>query len=271
MPGKYVAPSLKLKSFSCPHCGALAHQDWYSTYSTPLEGDGLPYLFTEKFIEEHEPDLREDDNVSEELADKIVAKWQKLATGVPIFHEADNPFYGTSRLGNIYVSECFSCEALAIWLHGKLLYPAEHLAPEPNEDLPGDIKADYQEASTILELSPRGAAALLILSIQKLCGHLGETGKDINADIKNLVAKGLDQNIQKALDTVRVVGNEAVHPGSVDLKDDRDTASRLFDLVNIIADAMITQPKAINALYEEKVPEAKKEAIEQRDNGNKDG
>jgi len=34
--------------------------------------------------------------------------------------------------------------------------------------------------------------------------------------------------ILQSLDIVRVIGNESVHPGVIDLKDDRHTALRLF-------------------------------------------
>ncbi len=119
----------------------------------------------------------------------------------------------------------------------------------PNNDLPESIKADYEEAREILNISPRGAAALLRLSIQKLCIHLGEKGKNINEDIGSLVKKGLSGKVQQALDVVRVIGNGAVHPGQIDLKDDIATAAKLFELVNIIAEIMITQPKEIDKLY----------------------
>ena len=91
-----------------------------------------------------------------------------------------------------------------------------------------------------------------------------EIGKNINDDIGKLVAKGLKPEIQRALDIVRVVGNEAVHPGTIDLRDDRDSASKLFGLVNRIAYDMITHPKEIAALYSELPPE-KILAIEKRD------
>jgi hypothetical protein len=94
--------------------------------------------------------------------------------------------------------------------------------------------------------------------------RVGAHGKDINDDIANLVKKGLAPLVQKALDSVRVIGNEAVHPGKLDLKDDRDTATRLFKLVNIIAEQMISNPKHVDELYA-KLPEAKREAIEKRD------
>ncbi|MCF6208131.1 MAG: DUF4145 domain-containing protein, partial [Ghiorsea sp.] len=134
----------------------------------------------------------------------------------------------------------------------------------PNMDLPDDIKGDYEEARTIANLSPRGAAALLRLAIQKLCEHLGQSGKNINADIKELVKEGLPPKVQKALDSVRVIGNEAVHPGSIDLKDDLNTVNKLFKLVNFIANKMITEPREIDAIYGS-LPQDKIDGINQRD------
>jgi hypothetical protein len=122
---------------------------------------------------------------------------------------------------------------------------------------------DFQEAREIVN-SSRGAAALLRLCVQKLCKHLGEQGKNIDDDIASLVKKRLDRLVQKSLDIVRVIGNEAVHPGVLDLRDDRDTALRLFELINSIADQMISHPKNVTDLYE-KLPENKRKRIEERD------
>ena len=93
---------------------------------------------------------------------------------------------------------------------------------------------------------------------------MGERGKNINEDIAALVAKGLDVRIQKSLDIVRVVGNNAVHPGQIELTDDNGIASHLFRLVKIIVETMITQPKHINELYGS-LPEAARLQIEKRD------
>jgi hypothetical protein len=134
----------------------------------------------------------------------------------------------------------------------------------PNSDLDAGIQEDYQEARSILAKSPRGAAALLRLCIQKLCVQLGEKGRDLNTDIGNLVKKGLPVQIQQALDIVRVIGNNAVHPGQIDLIDDQDTAMVLFQLVNRIADDRLTQPKLTQALFNS-LPQAARDAIEKRD------
>ena len=133
----------------------------------------------------------------------------------------------------------------------------------PNQDLPDDIILDFEEARNIVNFSPRGAAALLRLAVQKLCKFLGETGKNIDDDIAGLVSKGLNPLVQKSLDIVRVIGNEAVHPGTIDLNDNKDTAIQLFGLINSIADQMITHPKTIETLYQQ-LPESKRNAIEDR-------
>jgi hypothetical protein len=146
-----------------------------------------------------------------------------------------------------------------------MIYPFSGNAPLPNSDLPSEVKDDYEEAKNIVSLSPRGSVAILRLAIQKLCKHLGESGENINNDIGNLVKKGLSPKLQKALDSVRVIGNNAVHPGQIDLKDDIDTAIKLFNFVNIICDSMITQPKKIDEFYDTKIPENSKKAIDNRD------
>lgn len=79
-----------------------------------------------------------------------------------------------------------------------------------------------------------------------------------------MVALGLPPRVQPALDSVRVVGNEAVHPGTLDLKDDRETANKLFKLVNFIATKMISEPKEIDALYDS-LPAEKLQGIKARD------
>ncbi|MBG0783454.1 MAG: DUF4145 domain-containing protein [Bacteroidales bacterium] len=167
------------------------------------------------------------------------------------------------------VARCKHCDDISIWQKEKMIFPITGNVAIPNEDMPVDVKEDYLEAKMVVNLSPRGSAALLRLALQKLCVHLGENGKDINTDIKNLVAKGLPESIQQALDSVRVIGNNAVHPGKIDLKDDVETAYKLFGFLNIICDILITQPRKIKEFYEMKIPQGAKDAINKRDGENK--
>ena len=171
---------------------------------------------------------------------------------------------GYSLLNDTEVCFCSHCRKFSIWLNSKMVYPNFAGIEPANSDLIPEIQNDYQEAAEILQRSPRGAAALLRLAIQKLCVQLGEKGIDLNTDIGNLVKKGLPQKVQQSLDTLRVIGNQAVHPGQIELKDDVETASALFRLVNFIAEKLVTEPKEIEEIYQ-KIPDGKKEQIAKRD------
>jgi Domain of unknown function (DUF4145) len=167
-------------------------------------------------------------------------------------------------IDNLMIAYCNRCRTYSLWYNGQMIFPDSVSVDTPNEDLPEEIKADYIEASNIHGKSPRGAAALLRLSIQKLCIHLGENGKDINEDIKSLVKKGLPETMQRAFDIVRITGNEAVHPGTLDLKDSQETVGKLFKLLNMIAEKMISEPKEVSALYDQ-MPSEKIDAVIKRD------
>src|SRR5687767_5216027 len=147
------------------------------------------------------------------------------------------------NLDNFATAKCRHCGMPSIWNNDRMVYPLTGNIEMANPDLPSDILADYEEAKNIFNLSPRGSAALLRLAIQKMCVHLGEKGKNINDDVASLVKKGLPTSLQQALDSVRVIGNHAVHPGVIDLNDKPETALALFSFVNIICDYFITQPK----------------------------
>jgi hypothetical protein len=94
--------------------------------------------------------------------------------------------------------------------------------------------------------------------------HLGEKGANINDDIGTLVSKGLPVMAQQALDYCRVVGNNAVHPGEIEINDTPDIAQRLFEMVNFIVEDRIARPREIADLYR-KLPEESRKAIERRD------
>lgn len=160
---------------------------------------------------------------------------------------------------------CDHCNRYSIWIHEEMVYPSLSIAPLPSDDMPDDVKEDFIEARKVIEISPRASAALLRLALQKLLQHLGEGGKNIDSDIGELVKKGLKLKIQKALDSVRVIGNEAVHPGVLDLKDNKEIAIMLFKLLNIIIYEMITEPKEIDELYNG-LPQLKLDGIKNRDN-----
>ena len=168
------------------------------------------------------------------------------------------------KVEGLWVCGCAHCKQVSVWYNAAMIYPSSGSAPLPHDELPDDMKGDYEEARSIVSASPRSAAGLLRLVVQKLMVHLGEKGKDINTDIGNLVKNGLPVEIQEALDSVRVIGNESVHPGTICLNDTPEIAYALFDVVNFIVDDRIAQPKKRASLYAS-LPPAKRKGIADRD------
>jgi hypothetical protein len=175
--------------------------------------------------------------------------------GVLAQHIWQELFYGTGpeRYYAQYIRcTCRNCTKNSIWskAEARCIDPVIGGGPRPHVEMPEDVKADYDEARRIIGMSPRGACALLRLCVQKLCVDLGEPGSNINDDIASLVKKGLPEEVQEAMDSLRVIGNNAVHPGELDLSDDTVTASALFNLLNFVVDEMIAQPKRRRGIFE---------------------
>lgn len=161
-------------------------------------------------------------------------------------------------------AQCSHCDNHSYWYNEKLIVPATSTVEMPSVDLPESCRGEYLEAREIVGTSPRGAAALLRLCIQKLLTQLGKSGKNINEDIAELVKEGLPLLVQQSLDICRVVGNNAVHPGEIDLQDTPEVAHSLFKLINLIVHDRISRPKEVQALYDA-LPNGAREAIQRRD------
>jgi len=130
--------------------------------------------------------------------------------------------------------------------------------------MPEDCMPIYNEAREIAAASPKASAALMRLVIQKLMPHIGGKGKHIDTDIKTLVANGLPEQVQQALDVCRVVGNNGVHPGEINIDEDPDVAHQLFSLVNFIVEDRISRPNKIKNMFNA-LPAGAKEAVKKRD------
>lgn len=172
--------------------------------------------------------------------------------------------YHNAAESPITYCRCVHCHSLSYWYESRMLIPAEAPVAPPHPDMPASVGGEYQEARRIFAQSPRAAVALLRLAIQKLMPELGEKGENINSDIKSLVAKGLPTQVQQAFDYCRVVGNNAVHPGEINLADTPEMGQHLFNMINFIVEDRITRPKQVAELYAQ-LPEPARAAIEKRD------
>jgi hypothetical protein len=253
-------PLISKTAFSCPHCGAYTTQNWFQlTADSYDEKHRTPTIPNEAMAE----DFKTAKDIPEETRVSLVQWVKDMLSGRPFFEKTKNTLYNRPTVQNCNISRCYNCKELSVWVHDQIVYPNTKIDIKPNGDLPDHIRKLFDEAREIVDLSPKGAAAILRLCIQHLCKELGESGKKIDKDIASLVGKGLNPLVQKALDVVRVIGNEAVHPGEINLDDNKDIAIKLFGLVNLICEQMISHPKQVEALYSG-LPEDKLKGIEQR-------
>jgi hypothetical protein len=260
MAGKIITPSLGDKSFSCPHCEAVSHQTWYKVYLDDYSKDQYPWMPGSEILDDIDKD------VGDEARAGTREYFTKRLARKPFEERNEQAVYLRNQLDNVFAGQCYSCDAWSIWVADELIYHNQKYTVLPTAEMPDDVKTDFLEAAAIVDVSARGAAALLRLCIQKIVMALGEKGENLNNDIGLLVEKRkITAEIQKALDVVRVVGNNAVHPGVIDFKDNKTIAIQLFSLVNVIVESTIAAPKHIKNIYESVVPETARTAIEKRD------
>jgi len=241
-------PKYGSKKFRCPHCRVVAQQTWLNNYQLSTI---VLNIYNNIYL-----------NYRIHIVDyKQEAIGQFLNTAKSNFPVDFNSFLAN----NLSIATCESCSNYSLWVDKKMVFPRELPIEPPNNDLNEPIKSLYNEAAKIFLDSPKGSTALLRLALQILLKQIGKEGRNINNDIKELVESGLSSKIQKALDLLRVVGNNAVHPGQIDLDDNSEVALKLFKILNMIADEMITKPKEIDTLYDNVVPEETKNHIAKRD------
>ena len=173
-------------------------------------------------------------------------------------------YKGSQQVDGFKIATCQSCGAHSIWHGAAMIYPLSRQGETPHTDMPEDVLAVYEEARSVAPISRKSAAGLLRLSLQMLIDDLEPGSKPINDKIGALVKRGLDPQMQQAMDVLRVVGNESVHPGTIDLDADDALLPALFNLVNLIVEQVVARPKHVGGLFG-MLPPAKLDAIQKRD------
>jgi hypothetical protein len=179
--------------------------------------------------------------------------------------------YEGGRYIGAFLSRCGNCQDDLYWVRLRDGSDAVRIAdplvgggPRPHVQTPENVRGDYEEARAIVMQSPRGACALLRLAAQKLADDLIEGNGDLNSKIATLVSQGLSVDVAQALDALRVVGNNAVHPREMVLDDDIATATALFECLNLIVEDRVARPRRVAELFD-KLPQGARDAITQRD------
>ena len=224
-------PELRKPSFTCPHCSVVAKHAWGNA------SIATDYYF--ELVEQSRLDFRKS---IEEYQDSAIYSFCDY-----IKHKLPEQFLRAFP-EDLNFTRCENCFKPTFWLETEMIYPRQSSLPEPNKDLDDEIKSLYIEAVDVYPYSSRASAALLRLCIEKLCTELVD-GDNLNACIGLLVEEGLPEHIQQALDYCRIIGNEALHPGQIDVEENLEIVPLLFTLVNDITQEFITKPKIIKENY----------------------
>jgi hypothetical protein len=211
-------------SFSCPHCNAIAHQDWYSLFLKPENPADVVVLALEDITvsmlvegkREHD-DIKEFDQFVERLKkNELTFQYQKYPQSLK------------AKMANLHASNCHSCNGFALWVRGRLVFPYDL------ERTPDLIEEDFEQAAAILNNSPREATALMRVCIQKLVPLLKQDGRSLNDYMSSLVRKGLEVEIQQAMEVLQVLRNEPGQPASLETQEDKEMALRFFDSLKAV-------------------------------------
>lgn len=221
---KLIVPSFMQDVFTCPFCDVTAKQEWYGNSHAEHAYYGLSEYTLQESLKLDSSELIHVDGLDTWL-----------------------------------FAKCANCEELSVWHNSEMVYPEHCPVAEPNPDMPEIVENKYREAAKVASLSPVSAAALLRLALQLLLADIlgSESTGNIHDDIDTLKERQLDSSLIRALDIIRITGNESVHPGTIDLNESKEDALYLFDLLNMICDQCYTQPRRMREMYE-KLPENKR-------------
>lgn len=135
--------------------------------------------------------------------------------------------------------------------------------PPPNPDMPAECHKLYNGAALVFNHSPRTAGALLRLCLQVLLTEAKIEGKTIDLQIQNLIKSGEDPMNVLCMDICRILGNECVHPGIINLNEEGDIATLFFEFINMTTTRLFTAKRQVQEVYQ-KLPEGARKALEAR-------
>ena len=108
MNSQNMEPQLGAESFSCPHCNAVADQDWYSLFLKPENATEVVVLTLEALM-----------LAKGSESDQFV---QRLKDNVLAYEYQEHPQTLKVKLLNLHVSRCYNCKGFTVWVRDRLVF-----------------------------------------------------------------------------------------------------------------------------------------------------
>ena len=192
----------------CPHCAHAFHPLFYKTYHLAGEEQKLAIYY----------------NTCPECK-KYIVYWKFIPADSPISR------YNEQIRRDPQVEQA------------TLIYPREKSHKPLSNDVPSDYARDFEEAYSVINLSPKASAALSRRLLQKLLrDRAGIKQGDLSKEIQEVIdSNQLPQHLSSAVDAIRNIGNFSAHPTKsqitgqiVDVEDEEaqwtlDVLEQLFD------------------------------------------
>jgi hypothetical protein len=129
------SPALDRRSFDCPHCGALAQQDWTALGYEACDDDQAPFWMSMAVVQEMPaPDADADPFGSPSGKVIVRHRWRG--------------------------AQCHGCNGWSIWLDTRMVYPQRSAGRPAHLDMPEPVRELYAEAAAVAAVSRRAGAAL---------------------------------------------------------------------------------------------------------------
>lgn len=145
-------------------------------------------------------------------------------------------------------SVCERCKQPSVWRHDQLVYPFGRLGATAHPDMPGDVRALYEEAAAVAVVSRRAGAALARAAVERLIKRLDPDAPprdNLDKRIARIKERGVSSPVGEMLDVVRVTGNGVLHvdgqPGELVVMalDDQNGSQLLELLLEVVNDLVV--------------------------------
>lgn len=148
---------------------------------------------------------------------------------------------------------CSHCRQLSLWSQEELIRPLPNPpGPPPLDEAPRAVRDLHLEARAICQASPRGAAALLRLALDKLLVELGYSSGGLADRLKEARDGGtLSPQIYDAALAVKLLGDNGVHPGEIDLHELPTSAASMMEFLNLVVEETIIRERRIAAVLKQ--------------------
>lgn len=188
--------------------------------------------------------------------------WSDLFLVLPGYDDEPDT---TQKVEGLQTTRCSACQGVSYWFEDRMVHPPQRTGPPAHLDMPPSVGELYREAQEVAGASPRAAAVLLRVALERLLAEAGRDGKNLNDAIAEYIKEGdVPDELQQAMDVVRITGNQAAHPEQLRVDDSVGGTAALFEIVNELVDRLIGFKARMARVYSQ-LDEEKRAQVERRD------